>query len=1140
MPTWKKVVISGSGVAQLSNDANYLAQSGTDAILTGSFTGSFIGDGSGLTNIVAPGTISSSAQIASDISGAFAAPSQSIATDISALQTFSSSLDAGFTTEAELNASSSTLQTNLDNVSSSLATSTNTVQSNLDTASGSLASDITSNASDISDNASDITANSSSLASSITTVQSNLDSASGSLAGSITTVQSNLDTASGSLAGRVATIEGDNATQTELDAVSASLAADITGLGDTYATDVELNASSSTLQTNIDNVSSSLASTTTTNATGIEGLNTYTSSLKTAITVAGTNVTVAGNLEVSGTTTTVDSTTVSFADNIIALNGTGAANGGIEVNDANGPASGSLIWDGTLNSWKAGGQGSESKVLLATGDSVLSGSAQIASDISGSFTSTSASLAQSITANASDITATSSSLAASITTVQGNLDSASGSLASDITSNASDISDNASDITAASSSLAASITTVQSNLDTASGSLASDITSNASDITANSSSLAGRLATIEGDNATQTELDAVSSSLAAEIAGLGGDYATDAELNASSSTLQSNIDNAISVANSELNDSGSTLQTNIDNLSSSLETRVTDNSVNLDAAVDRIGAQEQFSASVDTAINFSDQNVTVLGNLEVQGTGSFAYIQSITGSAKIIGDAYIVLNSDSDGERYSGIKVYDSGSLGETGSLEYDSVSNHWFYESANEGYASAFLAGPRSTRGSLEQVSKYSVLIGDGGNHMTSSALRDSGSSVTVAKDLDVTGDFTVSGTVDGVDLAATSASLSTRVTTIEDDNATQTELNASSSALQTNIDNVSSSLATSITTVSTNLDTASGSLATRLTTIEDDNATQTELDAVSASLAGDLSSLSQSEITTGNNSLSIDSDGTATLTSASVNVLEVGDVYGIGDGSVDLKVPGTAGYVELNHGDSDFIYLDGTNAGIQIDNGGGALEWSFYGGTGLLSAPGEIRIPASNVFSGSVSGPTVTAGTISGTINADNNVVSSSAQTVANLASTGIISQSAQLVSGLLNQDVSLGSGDLISTDGTFSGNVVVQGNLTTTGTVTNVNTTDLNVEDKFILLNSGSTAGNGGLIVQNSATVGQGTALFFDDTADRWGLDFAGADATADTATADAYVAAVVESDDANYQKNGNIRIDALNGEAYIYVA
>ena len=496
---------------------------------------------------------------------------------------------------------------------------------------------------------------------------------------------------------------------------------------------------------------------------------------------------------------------------------------------------------------------------------------------------------------------------------------------------------------------------------------------------------------------------------------------------------------------------------------------------------------------------------------------------------------------------------------------------------------ASGALAGSITTvqsnldtaSGSLAQsITDNATDISNNGSDITANSSSLAASITTVQSNLDtasgsLASDITTNAsdiTSNASDITANSSSLAASITTVQTnldsasgslaqsitDNASDISNNASditanSSSLassittvQSNLDSASGSLASSITTVQSNLDTASGSLATRLTTIEDDNATQTELDAVSASLAGDLSSLSQSEITTGNNSLSIDSDGTATLTSASVNVLEVGDVYGIGDGSVDLKVPSTAGYVELNHGDSDFIYLDGTNAGIQIDNGGGALEWSFYGGTGLLSAPGEIRIPASNVFSGSVSGPTVTAGTINGTINADNNVVSSSAQTVANLASTGIISQSAQIVSGLLNQDVSLGSGDLISTDGTFSGNVVVQGNLTTTGTVTNINTTDLNVEDKFILLNSGSTAGNGGLIVQNSATVGQGTALFFDDTADRWGLDFAGADATADTATADAYVAAVVESDDSNYQKNGNIRIDALNGEAYIYVA
>jgi len=92
----------------------------------------------------------------------------------------------------------------------------------------------------------------------------------------------------------------------------------------------------------------------------------------------GNNLTVVGNLEVQGTTTTVDSTTVTIGDNILALNGTGAALGGIEVNDSNGPASGSLLWDGTTNQWIAGASGSESKVLLASGDGIVSASAQIA------------------------------------------------------------------------------------------------------------------------------------------------------------------------------------------------------------------------------------------------------------------------------------------------------------------------------------------------------------------------------------------------------------------------------------------------------------------------------------------------------------------------------------------------------------------------------------------------------------------------------------------------------------------------------------------------------------------------------------------------------------------------------------------
>jgi len=53
MATWKKVVVSGSAISALNNDANYLQSGDTVAELTGSFTGSFTGDGSGLTGVVA-------------------------------------------------------------------------------------------------------------------------------------------------------------------------------------------------------------------------------------------------------------------------------------------------------------------------------------------------------------------------------------------------------------------------------------------------------------------------------------------------------------------------------------------------------------------------------------------------------------------------------------------------------------------------------------------------------------------------------------------------------------------------------------------------------------------------------------------------------------------------------------------------------------------------------------------------------------------------------------------------------------------------------------------------------------------------------------------------------------------------------
>ena len=84
---------SNNITARLKSDKLQLLN-GTELEVDGQVSASaFIGDGSGLTGVSAAGTLSSSAQIASDISGSTTSTSSSIASDIASLVTFSSSLE---------------------------------------------------------------------------------------------------------------------------------------------------------------------------------------------------------------------------------------------------------------------------------------------------------------------------------------------------------------------------------------------------------------------------------------------------------------------------------------------------------------------------------------------------------------------------------------------------------------------------------------------------------------------------------------------------------------------------------------------------------------------------------------------------------------------------------------------------------------------------------------------------------------------------------------------------------------------------------------------------------------------------------------------------------------------------------------
>jgi hypothetical protein len=113
------------------------------------------------------------------------------------------------------------------------------------------------------------------------------------------------------------------------------------------------------------------------------------------------------------------------------------------------------------------------------------------------------------------------------------------------------------------------------------------------------------------------------------------------------------------------------------------------------------------------------------------------------------------------------------------------------------------------------------------------------------------------------------------------------------------------------------------------------------------------------------------------------------------------------------------------------------------------------------------------------------------------------------------------------------TTTDDVTVGGDLIVNGTVTTINSTNLNIEDKFILLNSGSAAADGGLVIN-----GAGSAIGWDQSEGRFALDFTGATFDQSAIASDAFIASVVTGDDPNYQKNGNIRINTGNGDIFIY--
>ena len=112
-------------------------------------------------------------------------------------------------------------------------------------------------------------------------------------------------------------------------------------------------------------------------------------------------------------------------------------------------------------------------------------------------------------------------------------------------------------------------------------------------------------------------------------------------------------------------------------------------------------------------------------------TASFGFLRTVTGSATIIGDEFIILNADTPTVRYAGIKVYDSGS-GATASLEWDGDADSWII-AEESGKTSFIVTGPTGSRGSETSLGQNLVQKGGPNNSLRDTSITDTGALITM-----------------------------------------------------------------------------------------------------------------------------------------------------------------------------------------------------------------------------------------------------------------------------------------------------------------------------------------------------------------------------------------------------------------------
>lgn len=166
------------------------------------------------------------------------------------------------------------------------------------------------------------------------------------------------------------------------------------------------------------------------------------------------------------------------------------------------------------------------------------------------------------------------------------------------------------------------------------------------------------------------------------------------------------------------------------------------NLLTVTASLANQAVSSSFASTIPTNLNITASNLLVNQNLVVNGTASFGYTTTTSGSVVIIGDQFIVLNANPPAARYAGILVYDTGS-NTTASIQWDGDNDNWIIVEET-GLSALILTGPTGSKGSEVAPTVNTLLKGTGHHTVGNSNVTDNGTQVSISTPLVVTGSLT------------------------------------------------------------------------------------------------------------------------------------------------------------------------------------------------------------------------------------------------------------------------------------------------------------------------------------------------------------------------------------------------------------